>query len=66
MPKLGRNMPCICKSGKKYKHCCIKRVEEYKQNQGSFAMCSCVGSSSVFQEFSSGVEEVREELNNAK
>ena len=23
-PKLGRNEPCFCGSGKKYKHCCIK------------------------------------------
>jgi hypothetical protein len=23
-PKLGRNDPCFCGSGKKYKHCCLK------------------------------------------
>jgi preprotein translocase subunit SecA len=23
-PKVGRNDPCPCKSGKKYKHCCGK------------------------------------------
>jgi uncharacterized protein YecA (UPF0149 family) len=23
-PKISRNAPCICGSGKKYKHCCIK------------------------------------------
>jgi len=23
-PKIGRNEPCICGSGKKYKNCCIK------------------------------------------
>ena len=22
-PKIGRNEPCSCGSGKKYKHCCI-------------------------------------------
>ena len=21
-PKIGRNEPCVCGSGKKYKHCC--------------------------------------------
>jgi hypothetical protein len=25
MSKLGRNDPCHCKSGKKYKHCCIEK-----------------------------------------
>lgn len=24
-PKIGRNAPCPCGSGKKYKHCCIKK-----------------------------------------
>lgn len=23
-PKIGRNEPCPCGSGKKYKHCCIE------------------------------------------
>jgi preprotein translocase subunit SecA len=23
-PKVGRNDPCPCRSGKKYKHCCGK------------------------------------------
>ena len=26
-PKIGRNAPCICGSGKKYKNCCGKRLE---------------------------------------
>lgn len=25
MPKIGRNDPCPCGSGKKYKHCCLER-----------------------------------------
>lgn len=25
-PKIGRNEPCPCKSGKKYKHCCISKT----------------------------------------
>lgn len=66
MLKLGRNQPCVCKSGRKYKNCCSKRVEEYKQSQGTLIMCFCVGSTSVFQEFSSGVEEVKKELSNGK
>lgn len=24
-PKLGRNNPCPCNSGRKYKHCCINQ-----------------------------------------
>jgi hypothetical protein len=26
--KIGRNIPCPCGSGKKYKHCCLARVQE--------------------------------------
>lgn len=25
-PKIGRNEPCVCGSGKKYKHCCLGKV----------------------------------------
>ena len=25
MPKIGRNQPCPCGSGKKYKHCCLDK-----------------------------------------
>jgi len=25
MPKIGRNDPCPCASGKKYKHCCLEK-----------------------------------------
>jgi uncharacterized protein len=25
-PKIGRNEPCPCGSGKKYKHCCLRKV----------------------------------------
>jgi uncharacterized protein YecA (UPF0149 family) len=25
--KIGRNDPCPCGSGKKYKHCCLKTAE---------------------------------------
>lgn len=24
-PKINRNTPCICGSGKKYKHCCLNK-----------------------------------------
>jgi hypothetical protein len=24
-PKIGRNEPCVCGSGKKYKHCCLRK-----------------------------------------
>jgi len=27
--KIGRNVPCPCKSGKKYKHCCLKNAKQY-------------------------------------
>ncbi|GEM_PF-1461077 len=29
-PKIGRNDPCYCGSGKKYKNCCMKKDEEKK------------------------------------
>ena len=25
--RIGRNSPCFCGSGVKFKHCCIKKVE---------------------------------------
>lgn len=28
MAKIGRNDPCICGSGKKYKRCCLAKVEQ--------------------------------------
>ena len=28
-PKLGRNDPCLCGSGKKYKKCCAERASEH-------------------------------------
>jgi SEC-C motif len=32
--KPGRNDPCLCGSGKKYKHCCLKTVEEPSAEKG--------------------------------
>lgn len=31
MKKIGRNKPCPCGSGKKYKHCCFKK-DNYLKN----------------------------------
>jgi tetratricopeptide (TPR) repeat protein len=28
MPKIARNAPCPCGSGKKYKRCCLKKIED--------------------------------------
>ncbi len=38
MPKIGRNDPCPCGSGKKYKHCCRVKDEaaEHQQRQARF------------------------------
>lgn len=33
--KLGRNDPCPCGSGKKYKHCCLRRDEEARRGGAS-------------------------------
>ena len=30
-PKIGRNDPCPCGSGKKYKHCCMKKDMEIER-----------------------------------
>src|SRR3990167_7949654 len=40
MPRTGRNDPCPCGSGKKYKHCCLERdravaLQAQKANQVS-------------------------------
>jgi len=34
LEKLGRNEPCPCGSGKKYKRCCLKKHEEARLAQG--------------------------------
>ena len=31
MPKIGRNEPCPCGSGKKYKRCCLAKDEEFER-----------------------------------
>ena len=31
--KTGRNAPCPCGSGKKYKHCCLSRNSSWSRNQ---------------------------------
>ncbi len=33
MPKVGRNAPCPCGSGKKYKHCCANKDAEIMEKQ---------------------------------
>ena len=32
-PKIGRNDPCSCGSGKKYKRCCLLKREDYYTKQ---------------------------------
>ena len=32
MAKVGRNEPCPCDSGKKYKHCCEKKTDSSKMS----------------------------------
>jgi len=36
MPKIGRNHPCPCKSGKKYKKCCASPTAASGQSQPTF------------------------------
>lgn len=33
IPKTGRNAPCYCGSGAKYKKCCLRREEEQISKQ---------------------------------
>lgn len=33
-PLPGRNAPCICGSGNKFKKCCLHKIEEYRRNGG--------------------------------
>ncbi|MCI0537536.1 MAG: SEC-C domain-containing protein, partial [Verrucomicrobiales bacterium] len=37
VPRIGRNDPCPCGSGKKYKKCCIEKDQERLQNSSSVA-----------------------------
>jgi len=32
---IGRNDPCPCQSGKKYKKCCLLKIEELQQLENS-------------------------------
>jgi len=32
MSEIGRNDPCPCNSGKKYKKCCLLKVDQMKQD----------------------------------
>lgn len=34
MGKIGRNEPCPCGSGKKYKKCCIDKPDKTLMNEG--------------------------------
>ena len=36
MPKIGRNEPCPCGSGKKYKKCCIKQHQAVATPQSNY------------------------------
>lgn len=33
IPKTGRNDPCPCQSGKKFKHCCYMKINENGENK---------------------------------
>jgi hypothetical protein len=38
--KVGRNDPCPCGSGKKYKHCCGKMRNDWKRTKPEFLALS--------------------------
>src|SRR5688500_7893588 len=38
MSKIGRNIPCPCGSGKKYKQCCLSRVSESKPGRSGHSV----------------------------
>ena len=40
-PKVGRNEPCWCGSGKKYKKCCFEKDAKMSYDNS----CKCAGSS---------------------
>ncbi len=42
-PKTGRNDPCPCKSGKKYKHCCLKKKEKVQAEGPPKVFCPDCG-----------------------
>ena len=46
--KVGRNDPCLCGSGKKYKRCClaldeIRERQDYENGRGQAPPCHCCG-----------------------
>src|SRR5207247_1097610 len=57
--KIGRNDPCFCGSGKKYKFCCMGKAEQASQNADvpfptvaeAFALSTLLDSSRSFRAF---------------
>ena len=42
-PRIQPNLPCPCGSGKKFKKCCRKLVDEARKAHSVILTCSCVG-----------------------
>ena len=52
MAKIGRNEKCPCRSGKKYKHCCLQKEQKHTQEQ------------SISVTLMSGVKEIQADAEN--
>ena len=57
--KIGRNDPCPCGSGKKYKHCCVDRANHQSEESPTRQVMEDIRESLNSREFSS-LEEAQE------
>jgi hypothetical protein len=39
----GRNSKCICDSGKKFKNCCLEKIENMRRETNTLITCKCMG-----------------------
>lgn len=60
MSKLGRNEPCHCGSGKKYKKCCLNKDEEKNQMDSNSNNEGCTDYEDDFEEIFEEEEEIAE------
>lgn len=60
MTKIGRNDPCPCSSGKKYKTCCLRkgqiRLRQINRSAGSFTPAERASAIKKLMHFASGLE----------
>lgn len=57
--KPGRNDPCVCGSGKKYKHCCLEKTETVNLSNYKYDRYLEIRQSATIKIFDLGLEELK-------